>query len=304
MDPWKESGPLNGHAKAVSFTTLDRPILVTGGSRCGKGRVVNILGSSPEFHHFHEPLPLWRPFEGEDDTRSAAQATDGVKSRMRRQINAEICAAGKQRYLDDFAFHLLWIPFALEILPEARVIHVVRNGEKVIPETYYAWTHTEPVLAAVRHRKDLLTWHSLPQLPRLVARAMWNKVVQSTQGARRTMGPRVPGMTAFRKCHSMPELAAYQWQMLVEIGMDALEKLPPDRWMIVRFEDLFTDLDREVERLISFAELVNPAAARAAAPRLIDPEYVPPLRREPSEEEWAKARALIAPTQRRLGYMS
>ena len=55
-----------------------------------------------------------------------------------------------------------------------------------------------------------------------------------------------------------PREAARHWQEQARITLDALETLPADQWLLVRFEDLVSRFDNEMARVIDFFHLHLP----------------------------------------------
>ena len=133
---------------------LDRPILVTGSPRSGKTLVAAILSHSPDFYFACEPLLLWDAVlpNRDDDRRTAADILPGARERLLESLAQPVRRAGRTRYVDDLSQHALRIPCIAALLPEARIIHVVRDGRSVVPELIRRWSLRDTLRAAVRRR--------------------------------------------------------------------------------------------------------------------------------------------------------
>ena len=281
---------------------LDRPILVTGTPRSGKSCVAHVLRHAPEVHLLPEPLPIWnigtrgRP----DDRRTAEEAADAVRHGILRACERVLSRAGKSRYLDDLAYHALRLAFVHRIVPDAKIIHVVRDPEQVIPEIAFWWDRKGPALNASlgRGREHF----QMRTLPRLALRFLRNRWHIHQHGRLSTWGPRVPGLQEFVASHPPAEIAAYQWQGLTEIAQNGVAQLPENTWLEVRFERLLEDPGGEIERIAAFCELreTGPLADRARSQ--IKRDWPNPFVAEFKEAEWSSVRKRIAPLRRRLGY--
>lgn len=280
---------------------LDRPILITGTPRSGKSCVANMLKQAPEFCYLNEPLMLWDvPAGGRaDDCRTAVDANDTLRARIVGACERAVAEAGKQRYLDNLSYHALRIGFVRQIMPEARIIHVIRNPRLAIPEMLFGWTNKDSVLKAVSRRRKAVQIRSLP-------RHLWrfgvNYVRSRLKGSRSTWGPRVPGLAEFAASHSTAEVAAYQWQRMTEIALADLAKLPDEQWLQVRHEQLINDPLNQGRRIAEFCQVSDPEATARYAMDFFDPNHQFEKRVEPTQEQWRKIEARIQPLAESLGY--
>jgi Sulfotransferase family len=281
--------------------TLDRPILVTGTPRCGKSCVTHILNHLPEFCRVKEPLMIWDAGLGSrrDDRRTACEATPALRETILRGCAAVIRNEPGTRYLDDLAYHALRIPFILELMPEARIIHVVRDADQAVPEMIYGWTYKDTVGKAILRRRNALR---LRTLPRLGARFIRNLIKRRVSGRRATWGPRVPGLEAFAADHRVEEVAAYQWQQMVKISLNDLSAADPDRWMQIRFEDLLADPKAQARRIGEFCRVASIADLEGYAQSYIDPHHQFDKRADLNPEQWQAIHEITAELQHQLGY--
>ena len=209
---------------------LDRPIVIIGSPRAGKSCVGKIICASPEFGYFNEPHAVWSwgQRRGSDDRRVAEDITDSLRRKIIGSCEQVLRESGLSRYVDDLATHSLRIPFIRAVIPDVRIIHVIRNGEQVIPEMLHGWTHGwDSVLRAAKKRRSQYRLRHFPLGATLVARGLWNQGLAKVRGHRSTWGPRVPGMSAFMHSHTIAEVSArlgvsqhslYKWVNVVKPG--------------------------------------------------------------------------------------
>ncbi len=278
---------------------LDRPVLVTGTPRAGKTVVASMIGLAPEFAYVGEPLTIW-DFglrARTDDRRDAAEATDRVRQHIVDACAALVAEAGKRRYVDALSYHALRVPFVHRLMPEAKIVHVIREPAATIPEMLYGWTYRDTVGQVIARRRKGLKFHALP---RHALRFAKNYVQSRLRGKRTTWGPRVPGLAEFVETHSAAQVAANQWQQMVQIAMDDLEQVPRDHWLEVRYERLLEAPRFEARRIAEFCEVDDYDRFVDEAQSMIDPEYEFHKKVHPTDAEWAAIEPLIAQTRRRL----
>jgi hypothetical protein len=284
-------------------------MLVIGAPRSGKSLVTNVFRSAEEFCVLGEALMTWNLGMGSrpDDRRLAEEANEKIREQIVESCLNQIRMQGgeKTRYLDNLAYNALRVPFLHALLPEARLILVVRDAKSVIPEMHYYWTAKASVRNALRRTREGLHWRTLP---RIAGRFAVNYVTSRVRKRRATWGPVVPGLGEFAAKHSAAETAAFQWLRLNEIALSDLKQLPADRWILTRFEDLMSNPEGSIRRIADFAEVQDLEKVVAYAGSYIDPSNVPEFAvsqsAEPSENEWRSIHEMVDPLRKELGYRS
>lgn len=281
---------------------LDRPVFVTGTPRSGKSLVCKLLARANEFHFAVEPLTLWDAGFGvrPDDCRQAEDADTAAARRAVRRAAEMTRAAGKRRYIDDLSYHALRLPFLASLIPGAKIVHTISNGEHAIPEMSYGWTSKDLMIAKrfAYRRRNL----RLATLPRLAFRFLRNVVASQVGGRRLSWGPRVPGQREFAASHSPALVAAHQWMTMIEIAQRDAENLDDSMFLEVRYERLLAEPESEARRIADFCGVEAPERIAAHAATFVDPSFQHEWKTFPSDEEWSQIRELIAPLQQRLGY--
>jgi hypothetical protein len=61
----------------------------------------------------------------------ASRATEPVRAHIRRKFNQMRIAQGKPRFCEKTPANEMRLPFVLEVFPDAKLIHVVRDGRQV-----------------------------------------------------------------------------------------------------------------------------------------------------------------------------
>ncbi len=280
---------------------LDRPVIVTGTPRSGKSCISEILDHLDEFKWLSEPLMVWDMEFGArpDDRRGAEDATDALRTKITNACADLVGGSPGVRYLDDLSYHALRTPFVHALMPNAKIIHVIRKPQDAVPEMSYGWSYKDTVAKAILRRRNAIRPSTLP---RHLVRFARNFIVRRLKGRRATWGPRVPDLAEFVGGHSVAEVAGYQWMKMVEIAKDDLETLPQENWLEVRFDRLLADPGGEALRIGQFCGVKSPQALADFAVEYIDPTLVYDRRVEPSAEEWVKVNKMIESLQQRLGY--
>lgn len=274
------------------------PIFVTGTPRSGKSVICRMLTREPEFQWVREPLMIWDTDLGprSDDCRTAEEATPELSARIQKACT-ELLENPQHRYVDDLSYHALRIPFLFEVMPNAKIVHVVRDAEQAIPEMLYGWTNRDSVgKAFARRRKSI----RLQGLPRMAARFVKNYISSRVKGSRQTWGPRVPGLAEYVASHAPAEVAAFQWKSMVEIAMDELTLIPTENWIQVHFDRLLKDPHDQALRIGEFCEVQNPEKFAEEATNFIDPNFIFEKKVFPTDAEWVTIHPMIEAVCQRI----
>ena len=286
---------------------LDRPILIVGAPRSGKSLVGNVLRGADEFCVVGEALMTWNIGFGSraDDRRGADEATPELREQIAASCVRELRKTGKERYVDNLAANAMRIPFVDALFPDAKIVFVARDGRGAIPEMLHGWTAKASVVMTARRTKRTLHWRTFPRLALRFAR---NYLTSRLRSRRSTWGPAPPGLPEFAAGHSAAETAAFQWLAINQVALGDLERLPKDRWLEVRFEQMIDDPAGSFARIAEFVEAKDPGQIVERARHYVDPQNIPTMsqgvRAEPTHSEWASIHELIASMQARLGYES
>jgi len=285
--------------------TFDRPILIVGACRSGKTLVKRIISALPEMAEGHEPFMIWNTGMSDhtDDARGAEEATEELVRRIRRRLHRYMRKLDGERYVDDTAHHALRLPFSLKVLPEARLIYVLRNGRDNVAQMYAYWTGGDTLSGVLQRRLSRARRKNLrlASLPRQAWRWFYNYCRTRLGKPRASCGPTVPGQRQFARLHDTLQTAAYQWATMVRMLEDTLAGLPAECVLRVRYEDLLADTAGQAARIADFCEVSDPAGLIAAAEEIVDPNLATdfaPL----SPQQWETVLPIVGPMLVRQGY--
>lgn len=234
-----------GHAR------IERPIFLVGPPRSGSRVVFDALGAidgvtrvATEHHDLFDGLG------GREsdrlDARDVAEATIAVAHRrLAESLERDPLDGAPVRPVDRTPKHSLRIPFLAAAFPDAKFVYVYRDPRESISSMLDAWRSERFVT-----HPDLPGWSGPP----------WSLVL-------------VPG---WRDLIGRPlaEIVAQQWTTTVDLLLDDLERLAPDRWCVASYDRLVDAPDLELQRVCEFLDLpfesnvrdVGPDVARVSSP--------------------------------------
>lgn len=272
---------------------MNEPIIILGAPRSGTTFLGDVLARHSALRYFIEPSPVWRRGnERRSDALRPEHARPEVVARIRNYFETACREDAKPRILEKTPQNCLRVPFVDAVFPEAKYVHILRNGYEAALSIRDHWLNKGKGLEGVRIGQRLREiggtqyfkygWQFAKRC--LFARG-GNPVVM--------WGPLLPGIKGMRKELSLLEISAYQWKQCTEMACMAGRRLGPERYR----EMCLTDLDRDkVLEILAFLDL----EAEPGVMAYFDDQYsksATSYRRERSEGgELAEIEPIIQPT--------
>lgn len=265
------------------MSTLDRPIVVLGAPRSGTTLLAElVLARHPDVAYWPEPVFVWRYGNAYrlHDVLGPEHATPAIKTYIRRRFRDYVSEKGASRFLEKTPSNSLRVAFVREVLPEAKVVHVIRDGRDAARSTADEWSGPgQDALEYPELRRGgrirqawsgITTWlrlsqrvddlRSLFELPAYTTRFLGFTARHLLRTDRVPWGPRFPGLWQLRGSLSLLETCAVQWMICVQMARSAGSEMSAEQYREVRYEDLVTTTREELTRLLHFLELDTPEA--------------------------------------------
>lgn len=301
---------------------IHKPIIILGAARSGTGLLIGSLARHPDLAWIEEPNFVWKSYNADvgHDMLPPTRATDRVKRHIHRRFDAMRIAQGRSRIVEKTPQSTLRLPFVLEVFPDAKLVHVIRDGRQVVASARRKYMgSTEKItrrregpapsggsLGNVRAVAQVMRqkWEDgLPPSDLLrYGPKIWNMSL-GMMGIKKAFawGPEFPGMRRMMKTHPLVDVCAMQWQLSVEGVLNTLAARPDVACHTVRFERLIEETEKVTREIFEFADLPRPSELRPLPPNRFDAS-IDLFERELDETERRIVYDRIAETLHRLGY--
>jgi hypothetical protein len=284
---------------------MSQTVIILGAARSGTKYLRDVLATAPNAACVPYDINyIWRfGSEGHpNDALPASLVTDSKARFIRAQVHrlAGIDPSAPTVVFEKTVGSTLRVPFADAVFPEAKFIHLVRDGRAV----------TE---SAMRQWQEPMNWRRLFEKARglplqNLGYAGWfatnfAKGLFSGRGGGRVWGPRYPGIDEdVARGRDLAEICAEQWRASVAAAREGLRAIPVERQITIRYDALVggTDALGEVAEFCGLENVDDVLQAhRARVIAKADDKWRTAL----SAGQKAKVEAIVAPLQRELGYI-
>ncbi|PQJ28055.1 sulfotransferase family protein [Rubritalea profundi] len=227
-----------------------KPIVILGAPRSGTSILGDILSKHPDVHYLVEPTPLWRKYAKFRGDFVASDYTSKQVLKTRQVFEQSHLNSGKKTILEKTPQNCLRVPFVYDVFPNAKYIHIVRDGYESSLSIMKHWQAYTTGFTGVRIGQRLKEL-SLSQIPKYGIQFI-KRLMPSRGKPRVYWGPVLPGMSKMLDAFSIAEISAIQWKICVEQACHFGRKLPKGQYMEVRLEDLTS---AKLKEIIEFTEL-------------------------------------------------
>ncbi|QDU87395.1 hypothetical protein Pla175_07550 [Pirellulimonas nuda] len=235
------------------------PIIVLGAARSGTKLLRGMLAEAAGVAMVpYDVNYLWRAADPacQDDELCAQKLTSQVADRLRRSLNraAGLSKNARGTFVEKSVSNVLRIPYVLRALPEARFVHLLRDGRDVTESAMRCW-QSPPAAGYALRKAFSFPWaqcfsYGVRQAGRSLIRLVG-------RGPAPCWGPCYRGMQHDARNLPLAEVCAWQWRRCVEAYERDRQLLAPERRVEVRYEELVSQPTETLTRVLN--ELALPA---------------------------------------------
>ncbi len=248
------------------------PVVIIGAGRSGTNAMRDALVRLDGFATWpcDEINPIWRHgnLDHPNDELPAEKASPKIRSFIRNAFVQIWKQQGRPAFVvEKTCANALRVPFVDAILPEARYIHIVRDGYDVLSSAQKRW-RGELEMPGLPYFLAKARYAPLADLPRYALTSIWNRLMVYSGRKERLdrWGPQYEGMEAFRSA-PLDEVVARQWAACVARSDEAFAKIQSDRVFQIRYEDFTADPVNSLAMIAQWlkVDIARDALAHAAA---------------------------------------
>ena len=281
------------------------PCFILGAARSGTKLLRDLLAASPEVAVVpYDVGYIWR--QGNEffpnDELTAEMLTPVIRQRIRSGLPSLVStesAAEARILLEKSVPNSLRAGFLQAVYPEARFIHLIRDGRAVVESSYRQWqapTDKEYLLKKLRYFPWTNYRYAIWYLTNML------KGRFASDRGQHIWGPRYSGIEQDLKHESLETVCARQWRKCVESSQKQTADLGADRILEIRYEDFVSSPDSLLEAC-RFLGIVDNKPVVEAYRQRVTAENLDKWKGRVNDIDFTAVMQEITPLLRQLGYI-
>ena len=298
-------------------------VFIVGSPRSGTTILGELLEKHQHISQWYEPYFVWDHFfrTAPDDERTAKD----VLPEVRRQIISRFSNFKKKKkclvLIDKSPRNSLKIPFILELFPQAKFIHLLRDGRDVVLSINKEWLRRRKIVQNPQSKYRFNYIEAYHVIKKFLSRqpflsdkisALWfetcGHLFDTTKHLNRLRwngeigwGPRFKDWERIYKQMTLLEFNAYQWLNCVEHIQANWKFIRKNNRLTLRYEDLIYTPVKKIKEIFNFLGLEGEKTFFESLPKLKADNYNK-WKTEFSEEKLKEIHPILTPQLMALGY--
>lgn len=281
------------------------PIILLGTHRSGTTWLGQALSQHPSLAYWEEPRYVWswgnnyKP----DDVLTAQDATPKIVQHIRDRFSRFVSEQKKPRLFEKTPSNCLRVPFIRQVYPEAKILHIIRDGRSVFSSAERLKTvgyYRQDVL--VKRFQRILVETPVWEWPAMLSRVTYTLRAKVTNQPIKFWGPRPRGWHDWVKSNTPNVILAKQWTATINQALKDTDGLDSRVYHRLSYEDLVARPRAVMGEAVEFLGLNNSDRFLTEFEKTVDPSSQHKWSRLISADKLAEIRPYLEPVLIQLGY--
>lgn len=281
---------------------LKPPLILVANARSGTTFTATCFKQHDGIKIWREQRMVWTTGneKAPNDRFTEDMATPRIIKKIRKQFLDFQNAHGDRIIMEKTPSNCLRVQFIRKVFPEARIIHLIRDGRDNVSSCVPFWTRPRKRKRMLRRLKETPI-HQWPlYLPKFLNDQLAVKL--GLKKRVKSWGPIYPGMLEELETRDLIEVIATQWVTAINTAQPDLADMDPSQWIEVKYEDVVKDPVTHFTNFLSLVDLDMTDSMAAYLKENVRQSAVGAWRKRLDDEQIEKMMPILTPTLQRLGY--
>ena len=249
---------------------------IVGSPRSGTTLLEKILDFHPQITGWYEPYYIWENFFPAKycDVWEQKYIDENTKKKIQQEFRIFSHKSLKPVVLDKLPYHSFNLEIINNIFPNAKWIHILRDGRDVILSINKEWNKRSSIVenrdfkellsVALKMliRQPFLRYKLMAILHEVKSTASLNPMMylnKSRWGGKVGWGPRFRGWKEYYNSHSVLKFNAMQWVKSVEAVRKKWHVIPNNNKIEIKYEELLRFPQKTIEKVLNVLRVEFPS---------------------------------------------
>jgi len=243
-----------------------QPVIIVGAARSGTKIIRDTLAAASDVASVPYDINyIWR--YGNEHIDHDELSVSMVTPKAERYISDKLSHlafrnsghVGKGIVLEKTVSNSLRPAYVKKVLPQAKLVHVVRDGRAVVESAMRSWNRPE----GPKYLVEKLRYFPI-QNYEYALNYLWNRIKKTARGDKTLAlwGPRYDGIREDIEHYDLPYVCSRQWLKSIENSRAFLNTLPQSEYFEIKYEDFITG-GNQFRNLVSFVGFEDVASVES-----------------------------------------
>lgn len=230
-----------------------QPVIIIGAARSGTKLLRDCIALHPAINTIPYDINyIWRI--GNESSIHDALQPQNLRDENKEKIRQEIITFVQNSspiLVEKTVSNCLRIPYIHSIFPEARYIHLIRNGCDVVESCYRQWT-AKPDWRYILKKAQSYPITKAPGYAVHYAMSTLRRTFANSSSVPNSWGPRYCGIDEDLAEKDVLEVCAIQWVKSVAKAMTGFQQIQPTQILTIHYEAFVNNPLAQLEQIASF----------------------------------------------------